>query len=225
MVAALVLAAGVAFGVHPAVVALAAVAAIEPRLVIAAAVAWGIVSAARRRAARPGPDDEAAFFRALAAELRSGSSLRAALGAASLRVPRIPLGRSVRLAAAGLPMSDVAEALEDGFPQNGVVAGAAFRLSDWSGARVADTFDRLADRATGAAELARERRTSTAQARLSAFIVGVAPLVFTGLVFATGHGGGFAAHGRVGWSVLAVGLMLEIAGLTVVAVLVGRSGR
>ena len=108
MLTAVILAAGLIAGVHPAIIAAAAVAAIEPRLVLVAAVVWGVVSFVRRRKDRVTPDDEATFFRALAAELRAGASLRGALGAAAHRTPTIPLDRPVRLAAAGLPMTDVA---------------------------------------------------------------------------------------------------------------------
>lgn len=225
MLTAVVLAAGLVVGVPPLIVAVAAVAAIEPRLVLVMAAVWGIVSLVRRRAARVTPDDEATFFRSLAAELRSGASLRAALDPAASRVPSMSLARPIRLAEAGLPMADIAEAVQGRFPENGVLAAAAFRLSDWSGARVADAFDDLADRATGAAEMARERRAATAQARLSAVIVGVAPLAFTALLLATGRGSGFMSHGQLGWIVLGIGLVLETLGLAIVAVIVRRAER
>jgi tight adherence protein B len=222
---AVVLAAGLIFGVHPVIIGVAAVAAIEPRLVLAAAAGWGVVSAIRRRSGRVTPDAEATFFRALAAELRSGASLRGAIGSAAQRVPSIPLDRTARLAAAGVPMSEIAAAVERRFPENGVLAAAAFRLSDWSGARVAEAFDGLADRAAGAAEMARERRAATAQARLSALIVGAAPLLFTALLLATGRGNGFVSHGHLGWLVLGAGLALETLGLVAVAVIVRRAER
>lgn len=161
----------------------------------------------------------------MAAELRSGASLRSALEEAAHRVPQIELGRPVRLAAAGMPMTEVAETVEAQLPANGRLAAAAFRLSDWSGARVADTFEGLAERAAATAELARERKAATAQARLSALIVGVAPIIFTVLLVATGRGAGLVAYGGLGWLVLGVGLGLEVIGLVVVAVIVRRAER
>ena len=218
MLTAVLLAAGLALGVHPVVVVLAAVASIEPRLVLFGAAVWGAVAAARRRRGRITPDDEATYFRALSAELRAGASLRGALGEALHRAPVLSLTRAARLAEAGMPMSEIADAIEDRFPENGRLAGAAFRLSDWSGARVADTFDGLAERAAASADLA-----ATAQARLSALVIGIAPIAFATLLFATGRGSGLLAHGTVGILVLGAGLALELLGLIVVATIIRRA--
>jgi tight adherence protein B len=225
MLTALLLAGGLVLRISPVVIAVAALAAIEPRLVLAGAAVWAVVTALRRRTTRTAPDDEATLFRAMAAELRSGASLRSALTEASHRVPQMELDRSVRCAAAGMPMTDVAEAIEMQLPGNGRLAAAAFRLSDWSGARVADTFEGLAEKAAATAEMARERKAATAQARLSALIVGVAPLVFTLILVATGRGAGLVAHGGLGWLVLGMGLGLETAGLIIVAAIVRRAER
>ena len=223
MLTAVLPAAGLALGVHPVVVVLAAVASIEPRLVLVGAAVWGAVAAARRRRGRITPDDEATYFRALSAELRAGASLRGALGEALHRAPVLSLTRAARLAEAGMPMSEIADAIEDRFPENGRLAGAAFRLSDWSGARVADTFDGLAERAAASADLARERKAATAQARLSALVIGIAPIAFATLLFATGRGSGLLAHGTVGILVLGAGLALELLGLIVVATIIRRA--
>jgi tight adherence protein B len=220
---AVLLAAGLALGIHPAVVALAALASIEPRLVLVGAVMWGIVAAIRRRKSRITPDDEATYFRALSAELRAGASLRGAIGEALYRVPGLSLGPAVRYAEAGMPMSEIADAVETRFPENGRLAAAAFRLSDWSGARVADTFEGLAERAAASAELVRERKAATAQARLSALVVGIAPVAFATLLFATGRGSGLMAHGTIGVLVLGAGLALELIGLIVVAMIIRRA--
>jgi tight adherence protein B len=222
---AVLLAGALALGVPSLMIAIAAVAAIEPRLVLVGAAVWGVVATLRRRATSITPDDEATLFRAMAAELRSGASLRSALAEAAHRVPQIQLDRPVRFAAAGMQMAEIAEAIELQLPENGRLAAAAFRLSDWSGARVADTFDGLAERAAATAELARERRAATAQARLSALIVGIAPLAFTVLLVTTGRGAGLVAHGGLGWLVLGVGLGLEMLGLIAVAAIVRRAER
>jgi tight adherence protein B len=186
---------------------------------------WGVVAAVRRRRSRFSPDDEATYFRALSAELRAGASLRHAIGEALHRVPTLSLGNATRYAEAGVPMSEIADIVEDRFPENGRLAAAAFRLSGWSGARVADTFESLADRAAASAELVRERRAATAQARLSALVVGIAPIVFAALLFATGRGSALVAHGTVGFLVLGCGLALELVGLVVVATIMRRAER
>lgn len=225
MLIALLLAAGLVLGVHPAALTLAGLAAIEPRLVLLGAAAWAVVHAMRRRRRRVTPDDEATYFRALSAELKAGASLRGALGEAADRVPDLSLDQAVRFAAAGTPMAEVADVVEVQFPENGRLAGAAFRLSDWSGAQVADTFAGLADRASSSAELARERKAATAQARLSAIVIGVAPAVFAALLLATGRGSGLVDHGVIGLSILGIGLTLEVLGLLVVALIIRRAER
>lgn len=225
MLTAVLLAMGLAIGLHPAALAVVAVAAVEPKLVLAGAVAGAANAALRRRRKRITPDDEATYFLALAAEIRAGSSLRRALGEAAHRVPTLSFDRPVRLALAGAPMSEIAAIVDNEFPANGRLAAAALRLSDWSGARVADAFDGLAERATGAADLARERSAATAQARLSAIVVGVAPIVFALLLFASGRGSALMARGPIGVIVVATGLVLEVLGLLLVAVIVRRAER
>ncbi|GMQ86615.1 MAG: hypothetical protein BMS9Abin07_2201 [Acidimicrobiia bacterium] len=223
MLTATLVAAAIAAGAHPAVIALAVVAVVEPRLVLAGAVAWGLFSVVRRRRAS-GADIEATFLRALAAELRGGSSLRLALGDAATRVP-LDLDGAARLATAGMPMDRVASALSERLQHNALAAGAAFELSDWSGARTAAVFEGLADRATEAAELEREQVAATAQARFSAWVVGLAPLVFTTLLLAGGGFGSLSRAGGVGVIVIGLGLALELAGLAVVALILRRASR
>lgn len=223
MLIALLLAGGLVLGIHPALLALAALAAFEPQLILAGAAVWAVVHAVRRRRKRVTADDEATYFRALSAELKAGASLRGALGEAVDRVPALSLDRAVRFAAAGAPMSEIADAVQVQFPENGRLAGAAFRLSDWSGARVADTFAGLADRASVSAELARERRAATVQARMSAIVIGIAPVAFAALLLATGRGAGLLDHGVIGLVVLGTGLALEVLGLIVVALTIRRA--
>jgi Flp pilus assembly protein TadB len=222
---AVLLAAGLVLEVHPAALALGALAAVEPRIVLLGAAAWGVVHAMRRRRSRVTPEDEATYFRALSAELKAGASLRGALGEAVDRVPSLSLDRAVRFAAAGAPMAEIADVVEVQFPENGGLAGAAFRLSDWSGARVADAFAGLADRAAASAELARERRAATAQARLSASVIGIAPVAFAALLLATGRGSSLLDQGLTGLAILGLGLALEILGLIIVALIIRRAER
>ncbi len=65
----------IAAGAHPVVIALAALAVVEPRLVLAGAAGWALFNLVRRRRTSSA-DVEATFLRALAAEIRAGSSLR-----------------------------------------------------------------------------------------------------------------------------------------------------
>lgn len=209
-------------GVHPLLVAVAVVATVQPGLFLAAAAGWAIYAWSQRRRALASPDDEATFLRALAAELRSGASLRPALAEAAEAAPPLDLAGPVRLAVAGIPMDLVAGELERSLPVNGRLAGAAFRLSSWSGARVAAVFDTLASRAADIAELSREQSAATVQARLSAAVVGLAPLVMSLLLLATGH---VAIRGPVAATIVAAGITLEVAGLGLVVLIIRRANR
>ena len=213
----------IAAGAHPAVVALAALAVVEPRLVLAGAAGWALFNLVRRRRTSSA-DVEATFLRALAAEIGAGSSLRLALADAATRV-QLDLDPAVRLARAGMSMDRVANALSKQLAHNAVAVGAAFELSDWSGARTAAMFEGLTDRATEAAELEREKAAATAQARFSAWVVGLAPLVFTALLLAGGGFGSLRRAGGAGFFVIGLGLALEVAGLAVVALILKRASR
>jgi tight adherence protein B len=223
MLTALLLATAIAAGVHPAAVGVAALAVVEPRLVMVIAAGWGLRSYRTRRRGHSS-DTEAAFLRALAAELRAGASLRLGLAEASLGAP-LGLERASRLARSGMPMDRIAPLLQQRLAFNGVTTAAALELSSSSGARAAAVFDGLADRATEAADLYREQRAATTQARLSAWVVGLAPLGFTGLILAGGGLESISAAGGVGVLVIAAGVTLEIAGLAVVALILHKEGR
>ena len=212
-------------GAHPIGVAAAALAVISPRWFLVAVAAWTGYSWNERRRAAVGPDDEAALLRALSAELRSGASLRSALAEAAKSVPSLDLAATVRVAAAGMPVDLVADDLEGTLPENGRLVAAAFRLSSWSGARVAAVFDNLASRAAEAADLNRERSAATVQARLSAVIVGVAPLAISLLLFATGRVSIPEGVGIIGGVVVGLGLALEVTGLAIVGVIIRRESR
>jgi Flp pilus assembly protein TadB len=220
---ALILTAAIATGAHPAVVALAALTVVEPRLVVLGLVVWAVYGLARRRR-RDDPESEAAFLRAVGSELRGGATLRIALDDAA-SASSLDLATAGRLARAGMPMARVGDELRSRLPFNGQATAAAVELSAWSGARVASMFEALADRAADAAELRREQRSATTQARMSAWVVGLAPLVFTALILA---GGGARALGRAGFGgyvVMAVGGALEVLGLVAVWVILRRATR
>jgi Flp pilus assembly protein TadB len=221
MLTVVVLAAAIVLGAHPAAIGLAALAVVEPRLVLFGAAIWGVYHLTQRRRGS-GADTEAAFLRALAAELRGGTTLRVALADAADRVP-LGLERAGRLARAGAPMDRIAPLLSERLAHNGVAAAAAFEMSAWSGARTAAVFEGLAERANEAAELEREQRVATTQARLSAWVVGLAPLVFTAAVLAGGGWAGLQRAGSTGFIIVGIGLSLELAGLAVVALILRRA--
>ena len=217
------LAALLATGTDWRVVALGLVVAWRPWLIVLVAVVWGVVTALRRRrGARVSPTVEVAFCNAVAAELRGGASLRIALMDAARRAPEIDLGAALRRLRAGVPIEHVAPDIERSLPANGALAGAAVRLVARTGARAADTFDALAERAAFGADVARERRTLTAQARLSAVVVGGGPLVFALFLLLTGRARTLWEHGAVGIGIGVAGMGLEILGLIVVVAVLRR---
>lgn len=219
----MVLAAGaVAVGIHPVTVGAAVLAATRPWLFLAGCAGWAGYAWLDRRRAKPSPDDEARLLRSLAAELRSGASLRPALAEASHAAPTLDLSGPTRLAVAGMPIDLVADGVEQALPVNGRLAAAAFRLSSWSGARVAAIFESLASRAADAAELHREQRAATVQARLSAVIVGLAPLVLSLLLVTTGS---VPVRDGVGLAIVLIGIGLEVGGLLLVLVIIRREER
>jgi tight adherence protein B len=203
-------------------VAILVIAVRLPVLFLAGVAGWTVWH--RRTPAAAGPSAEADLLRGMAAELAAGASLRGALVAASDRAPSLDLRRAVRLAAAGFPAAEVGEALRDALPHNGRLVAPAFRLAAETGGRASGIMTTLAARADDVGALARERRALTAQARLSAWIVGGAPLLVLGALAAAGRLGPLAAApaGRI---VLAVGIGLETAGVAAVALMLRRAGR
>jgi len=218
-----VLAAATAAGVDGASLALQAPPPSQPWLVVVAGFVWGVIAAVqRRREGRVSAATEAVFLTALTAELRAGASLRRALPDAAARVPDVDLARAVRMAEGGLPMEGLAKEIATDLPTNGPVASGAIGITAQTGAQSAAIFEALAARASFAADLERERRTLTAQAKLSAVVVGGGPLLFAVVLLLTGRLGTLLDSGAVGITIGVVGLGLELAGLAVVAALLWR---
>lgn len=226
MLIALLLAAGLVVGAPWWAVVTGAVVTLQPTLGLVA-VGGAVALALYRRfdQRRSGSGGETVFCNAMAAELKAGASLRIALSAAAARVPELGLAAAGRRAVAGQPAPAVAEELARALPRNGRLAGAAFALAAETGARAADVFETLAQHAAGVDELARERSTLTAQARLSAMVVGGAPVLLLIALVATGRGQTMLAAGPVGWAIALVGVGLEITGLGAVALMLWRAGR
>ncbi len=187
MLSAILIASAIAARAPSPLVAATAVAVVQPGWFLGGAAALAVVARARRDRGA-GPDAEAAVLLGIAAELRAGASLRSALAGGASRAPGLPLAQAVRFAAAGRPMAEVAEELRRALPHNGRLAAAALELTAATGARSAEVFARLAERATTAGELARERRALSAQARLSAWLVGGAPVAFVAVMMLIGPG-------------------------------------
>lgn len=178
------------------------------------AVVGGLAVFAARRSARPAVDGESVFLRAVAAELRAGATLRAAMIVAADRAPELELASWVRHAVAGRPLSELVQPLEERLPISGRATAAAIDLLATSGGAAGDVFTRLAAQTDVAIALQRERRTSSAQARLSAAVVAAAPLPVLAWLMVRGTFADLLASGG-GIAVLSVGLGLELAGVGV----------
>jgi tight adherence protein B len=222
MLSAAILALAVVSGAPMPVLAATALAVWQPWWLLAAAACWALT--ARRRRARARADDEADFLRGLAAELAAGASLRMSVLAAAGRVPILNLSSACRLAAAGLPADQVGAALQEALPVNGRLAAAAFRLASTTGGRVGGLMAALATRAAEEGRLERERRALTAQARASAWLVGSLPVLLLAALAGTGRMGHLVGTPG-GVAILAVGVVLEGAGVVAVWLMVGRGRR
>ncbi len=223
MLIGVVLGLAVAAGAPWQVVAAVGLAAIHPGWFLAGVAVW--VAATRRRRGGPGPEDESAFLRGLAAELSAGASLRGAVIAAAARAPALDLDRAVRLCRAGCPAEEIGAALGEALDINRVGTAAAFRLASRTGGAIAPVVEALAMRAEAGGRLARERAALTAQARLSAWIVGGVPVALVGLGVVTGIGPGAGDLGSGGLILVGIGLALIAAGSLVVVVMVRRAER
>ncbi|MDH3539039.1 MAG: hypothetical protein OEP52_03500 [Acidimicrobiia bacterium] len=193
---------------HWAVAAILAVAYLAPVALLVGAGAWAAYHARRRtRARRRLPGAEADFLRAVAGEVEAGASIRHALITAAAAVPELDLARAVHLSAAGRPAGEVASALRAALPVNGRVAGAAYQLVAETGGRASAVFAALAVRAADAGDIERERRVLTAQARLSAWLVGGLPAGVTVAMALAGRGPRLQGPGAF-VSILGVGLIV-----------------
>ncbi len=206
---------------HPAVAVIVAFAYVSPSWFLVAAAAWAAYHArARERGRRQVPSAEADFLRGVADEVEAGSSLRHAIVAAADRVPTLDLAVPAHLAAAGRPAGEVADHLRASLLINGRLAGAAYQLVAETGAQAAAVFAALAVRAADAGDIERERRTLTAQTRLSAWLVGGVPALVTVLLGLAGRGPAWEGAGGV---VSGIGLGLIATGGSVVWLMVRRT--
>lgn len=160
---------------------------------------------------RSAPFDEVQFLTSVAADLRSGASVRTAIAGTA---HHSSVAKAQRLAVAGAPLDEVAVAIED-LPINGQRAAAALQVVARAGGRSAAVFDGLADRAMEAAERARERRALTTQARLSAGVVGGLPVVSL-LLGGADRIGLLIGSGNAGIAVAAIAVTMQGVGIGIV---------
>lgn len=214
---------GIAVGVPIPLVIAGWAASVQPTAALAGIAAYGGWRVWLKRRDRTGPDDEAGFLQTLSAELTGGASLRSGLVAAASRAERLPLHDAARAAEVGMPASRIAALLGAALPVNGRMTAAAWLLAAESGGPAASVMQSLAVRAARQGELIRERRSLTAQARASAWVVAGLPAM---LLLGTVVSGRLDAAGDPALGVIVfVGVTLQAMGVAVVIAMVRRADR
>lgn len=118
-------------------------------------------------------------------------------------------------------MADVGASLGTELAVNGRRLASLCAMSELTGAPFGDVMRSAAIRSERVQEAVRNRRSALAQVRFSAWVVGVAPLVLTGLVVLTQ--GIPEPRGAAIVVPMLVGLVLQVSGTLIVFVLSGRA--
>jgi Flp pilus assembly protein TadB len=171
----MVLAAGaILMGVPSVVVIGAVVLSLLPVPVALAGAAVAAVGLAlHKRAQSDRESDEGELLRQFSGRVSAGATIRSTI--ADPTIKDVP-DHARRLATLGQPMADVGDALASVFPVNGAAFRAICSFSEHTGAAISAALGVLADLADEATELARQRKVSLAQVKLSAIVVGIVPM-------------------------------------------------
>lgn len=188
-------------------------------LVAGAAAAVPVLVLRARRGHGPARVEAAlpAALEAMARALRSGGSMRQAVEEAATATPG-PLGAELRLvsahAARGAPLVTALQGLGERQPLPGVrLAVAALCLGVETGGAQARAVDGVASTLRDRLGVVAEVRALSAQARLSAVIIGLAPVGFGAFAAATDpRTATFVFHTVPGLVLLAGGLALDALG-------------
>jgi tight adherence protein B len=188
-------------------------------------------AAPRLRAALARHDDDASHavvLEAVARSLRGGTSIACALHEAADMLPPGPVAADLRAALTrherGAPIVAVVDAWVAADPSSSrALAGAALAIgSEFGGAR-ARALDGAAAGLRDRADLAREVRALTSQARSSTLVMVVAPVVFAVYAWTTDHRiAVLMLTTPLGWSCLASGILLDGIGAWWMAKLAAR---
>lgn len=175
---------------------------------------WGRMPSWSVRRTRPDPSSELRFLSAVAADLRAGMSIRFALAASAGQLVGPDSLRLARSARSGAPLTEIAAAMQ-GMRSERRVTGA-LAVADLTGAKAAAMFSHLAEREAAQLALTRERRALTAQARVSALVVGGLPAALLLLLGGPHRLVALAATGRAGLWLVIAGILMQTAGCLVV---------
>jgi tight adherence protein B len=156
------------------------------------------------------------LLEAVARSLRSGASLRAALGEAATEQGVATDDLALVLAAVdrGAPLGEALDRWAKRRPRPGVrLAAGALVVASTAGGTPARSVDGVAATLRERLEVDREVRALATQARTSALVVTVAPLAFAGLgLLGDGQATHFLLRTRSGFGCLVAGLTLDGAG-------------
>ena len=152
----------------------------------------------------------------VARAVRSGSSLAQACAeaAAGSDAVRVELAAVVARADRGLPLATALGHWSRHHPSTDVrLAGAALSLAASAGGAQARAVDGVASTVRERRAMAAEVRAESAQARLSAIVIGLLPIAFLLWALTTdGRTASFLVADPIGWLCLAAGLALEALG-------------
>jgi hypothetical protein len=187
-----------------------------PGVVILALATTGHHLLARSKTRRS--DTETTLLRGLAASVGAGLTLRQAIVTAP---DQSVSGATRRLCLAGASMAEVGAALGSELALNGRRLASLCAMSELTGAPFGGVLTAAAERSARMEQSVRNRRSSLAQVRFSAWVVGIAPLVLTGLVVLTQ--GIPEPRGAVILVPMVVGVVLQVTGTAVVFLISGRA--
>jgi tight adherence protein B len=173
-------------------------------------------ASAHRRRARQRIEGLPGLLEDVARGVRAGSSLRQACGEAAAldESAGAGLATAVRDAERGRPLADAFAgwAATTTFAEERLAAGA-LALAATAGGPQARAIDGVAATLRERRAVAAEIRAQSAQARLSALVIGALPVVFLLWALATDRRtAAFLVASPAGWACLGVGLGLEAAG-------------
>jgi len=157
------------------------------------------------------------LMRALAAAVRAGRSLPQALEAArdEAREPmRTPIAHAVDRISVGAPLTEALDAFAaDCRTPDAALVVETLKIGRAAGANLPLILDVAVESLSERDRIARDRRATSAQAKMSALVVGLMPVAFFAIV---GSGARDQVHillgDPIGWVLLAGGLILEASG-------------
>jgi tight adherence protein B len=182
----------------------------------------------RALAGGDGDTDHAAVLEAVARSLRGGASLAGALHEATGALPPGPVAEQLRTALIrhdrGAPVVSVIDAWVAADPTSSrSLAGAALAMGSELGGARARALDGAGAALRDRADLAREVRALTTQARSSTLVMVVAPVAFALYAWTNDHRvAALMLTTPLGWSCLGLGILLDAVGAWWMARLVAR---